>query len=55
MNWNTLRLLYLHELRMLVRARRTVVMAIVIPIVIMPVMLFASRFASKQRRGTWRR
>ena len=36
MNWDTVLLLYRHELRMLVRARRTVVMAIVIPAVIMP-------------------
>jgi sodium transport system permease protein len=50
MNGNILRLLYLHELRMLVRARRTVVMAIVIPVVIMPLMLFASRFANDQRQ-----
>ena len=50
MNWNILRLLYVHELKMLVRARRTVVMAIVIPAVIMPLMLFASRFANNQRQ-----
>jgi sodium transport system permease protein len=49
MNWNTLRLLYAHELRMLVRARRTVVMAVVIPLVIMPIMLFASRYTNEQR------
>ena len=36
MNWNVLRILFLHELKMLLRARRTVVMAIVLPAVIMP-------------------
>ena len=40
MNWSVLRLLFLHELKMLVRARRTVVMAIVLPAVIMPLMLW---------------
>ena len=38
MNWSVLRLLYVHELKMLVRARRTVVMAIVLPALIMPLM-----------------
>src|SRR5262249_49828704 len=50
MNWQTLKLLYIHEIRTLVRARRTVVMAIVIPTVVMPVMLFASKYANDQRR-----
>jgi sodium transport system permease protein len=50
MNWQTLKLLYIHEIRTLVRARRTVVMAIVIPTVVMPVMLFASKYANDQRQ-----
>src|SRR5271169_5914938 len=50
MNWETLKLLYIHEIRTLVRARRTVVMAIVIPTIVMPLMLFASKFASDQRQ-----
>jgi sodium transport system permease protein len=49
MNWEVLKLLYTHELKMLVRARRTVVMAIVIPVVIMPVMLFASKYSNDRR------
>ena len=40
MNWGLVRVLYLHELKMLLRARRTVVMAIVLPAVIMPLMLW---------------
>src|ERR1041385_1738619 len=49
MNWPVLRLLFLHELKMLVRARRTVVMAIVLPAVIMPLMLYAQKYSFEQR------
>src|SRR5713101_7317433 len=49
MNWGLVRLLYLHELRMLVRARRTVVMAIVLPAVIMPLMLYAQKYSADRR------
>ena len=49
MNWSVLRLLYVHELRMLVRARRTVVMAIVLPAVIMPMMLYAQKYSADRR------
>ena len=49
MNWSVLRLLYVHELKMLVRARRTVVMAVVLPAVIMPLMLYAQKFSSDRR------
>src|ERR1051326_7748186 len=56
MNWPVLRLLFLHELKMLVRARRTVVMAILLPALIMPLMLYAQKYSFKQReqflRGT---
>src|SRR5207253_8173663 len=47
--WGVLRLLYIHELKMLVRARRTVVMAIVLPAVIMPLMLYAGKYSSERR------
>jgi len=50
MNWDVLKLLYIHEIKMLVRARRTVVMAIVIPAIIMPIMLFSARFSNEQRQ-----
>ena len=49
MNWSVLRLLYVHELKMLVRARRTVVMAIVLPAVIMPLMLYAQKYSADRR------
>ena len=49
MNWSVLRLLYVHELKMLVRARRTVVMAIVLPAVIMPLMLYAQKYSTDRR------
>ena len=50
MNWEVLKLLYVHEVRMLVRARRTVIMALIIPAVVMPIMLFGSKFANDQRQ-----
>jgi sodium transport system permease protein len=49
MNWSVLRLIYVHELRMLLRARRTVITAIVLPAVIMPLMLYAQKFSSDRR------
>src|SRR5215470_13392842 len=49
MNWRVLRLLFLHELKMLLRARRTVIMAIVLPAVIMPLMLYAQKYSFERR------
>src|SRR5438034_9743966 len=49
MNWSVLRLLFLHELKMLVRARRTVVMALVLPALIMPLMLYAQKYSLERR------
>src|SRR5262245_28549928 len=49
MNWNTLWLLYVHEMKMLVRGRRTVVMALVLPAVIMPLMLYAQKYSINRR------
>ena len=49
MNGNVLRILFLHELKMLVRARRTVVIAIVLPAVIMPLMLYAQKYSADRR------
>ena len=48
MNWRTLRLLYVHEMRMLLRSRRTVVTSIVIPAVLMPLMIFGSQYAEQR-------
>src|SRR6185369_13198968 len=49
MNWSVLRLLYVHEMRMLLRARRTVVLAILLPLVIMPLMLYAQKYSYQRR------
>jgi len=49
MNWGILRLLFVHEMKMLLRARRTVIMAIVLPAVIMPLMLYAQKYSANRR------
>jgi len=49
MNWSVLRLLYIHEMKMLLRGRRTVVMALVLPAVIMPLMLYAQKYSVNRR------
>lgn len=49
MNWDTLRLLYVHELKMLLRGRRTVVMSIIVPALIMPLVLLGSRYSTDRR------
>ena len=49
MNRSVLRLLYVHEMKMLLRARRTVVMAVVLPAVIMPLMLYGQKYSAGRR------
>ncbi len=49
MNWEVLRLLFRHELRMLLRARRTVLIAIVLPAIVMPLMLYAQKYSFERR------
>jgi sodium transport system permease protein len=49
-NWRTVRVLWAHELRMLLRDRRTVVVAIVLPLLVMPLMFFASRTMNEKRK-----
>ena len=49
MNWETVRLIWRQEVRLLLRSRRTVVLSIVLPMLVMPLMLFASRFAADRR------
>jgi sodium transport system permease protein len=49
MNWAVLRLLYIHEMKMLLRARRTVILAVVLPAVLMPLMLYAQKFSADRR------
>jgi sodium transport system permease protein len=48
MNWPALKLLYVHEMRLLLRSRRTVVTAIVIPAVMMPLMILGAQYAEQQ-------
>jgi sodium transport system permease protein len=43
MNWKTVRILFIHELRQLLRDRRTVIVSIALPLVLMPLMLFAQK------------
>jgi len=52
MNWSVFRLLYVHEMRMLVRARRTIVLAVLLPALVMPLMLLASKYSNDQRAQT---
>jgi len=52
MNWHQFRLLYVHEMRMLLRARRTIVLSILLPALVMPIMLLASRYSNEQRVQT---
>ena len=52
MNWSVFRLLYVHEIRMLVRARRTIVLAVLLPALIMPLMLLTSKYSNDQRAQT---
>ena len=49
MNWETVRLIWRQEIRLLLRSRRTIVLSIVLPMLVMPLMLFASRFAADRR------
>jgi hypothetical protein len=52
MNWSVIRLLYVHELTMLLRARRTVIMAVILPAVMMPLMLYAQKYSNDRRERT---
>lgn len=40
------------ELRMLARDRRTIVLSVLLPLLVMPVMLYGSRFAEQRRKRT---
>lgn len=50
MNWSTIRALVLLELKSLVRDRRTVFMSIALPVLTMPLFLFASSAIEKRRQ-----
>ena len=49
MNWRTVRTLVMHELRMLMRDRRTVILSIVLPLVVMPLMIFGTTLVQERR------
>lgn len=49
MNWQIVKTLLLHELRMLIRDRRSVILSLVLPLVIMPTILFGTRFMNDRR------
>jgi sodium transport system permease protein len=44
--------LYVNELRMVLRDRRTIVMSIVLPLLVMPLMLFGSNWTQQKRQRT---
>jgi len=52
MNWETIRVLLVHELRMLVRDRRTVILAVGVPILMIPIILFAAKWINERRART---
>jgi sodium transport system permease protein len=49
MNWQTIRILLVHELRMLLRDRRTIILAIALPLVLLPIILYAMKSMSESR------
>ncbi len=52
MNWRTIHILVAHELRMLMRDRRTVILAVVLPLFLYPVMIFATKWINERRTRT---
>lgn len=49
MNWSVLKLLFVHEMRMLLRSKRTIITSVVLPLILMPAMIVGSRFAQRQQ------
>jgi sodium transport system permease protein len=52
MNWQTIRVLLNHELRMLVRDRRTVILAVALPVLLYPFMFYAMKSIQERRTRT---
>ncbi|MDE2726851.1 MAG: hypothetical protein OXI19_02425, partial [Gemmatimonadota bacterium] len=50
MNRATIGLLYKHEMRMLLRDRRTVVLSILLPLLVLPAILFGFKFMNEWRQ-----
>jgi sodium transport system permease protein len=49
MNWRALKLLFKHEMRMILRSRRTVVTSLVLPAVLMPALILGARYVQRQQ------
>jgi sodium transport system permease protein len=49
MNWAALKLLFKHEIRMVLRSRRTVVTSLVLPAVLMPGLILGARYVQRQQ------
>ena len=49
MNWAALRLLYVHEMRMVLRSPRTILISLVLPAVLMPLMITGSRLIQERQ------
>jgi len=49
MNWQTVRVIFGNELRMLLRDRRAIIVAVVLPLLIWPVMFYAMKRTSEDR------
>jgi sodium transport system permease protein len=50
MDWKKVRLIWVFELRTLLRSRRTVVLSIALPLIVVPLMLMATRFTTELRQ-----
>jgi ABC-type Na+ efflux pump permease subunit len=52
MNWRTVRILLAHEMRMLLRDRRTIVLGLAFPLLILPLVLYAAKSSNERRQKT---
>jgi sodium transport system permease protein len=52
MNWQTVRILLAHEMRMLLRDRRTIVLGLAFPLLILPLVLYAAKSSNERRQKT---
>jgi len=48
-NWQSLKLLFVHEMRMVLRSRRTIVTSLVLPAILMPTMILGARYVQRQQ------
>jgi sodium transport system permease protein len=49
MNWASLKLLFVHEMRMVLRSRRTIVTSLLLPAVLMPALILGARYVQRQQ------